>query len=555
MKAWLRRHVDPLILVPLTAAVLASLAVYFHLVMLEDVFIWDEASYAHRALQVYRALQLGGIGSVLHGLSRPEMMTYGFLHSWLEAGVFLIFGPSYNAARGLSVTCLGISILLNYFLGRRLEPCRSCWIGTAASFLLATSPLMLAWSAQNMLEPACVLFVLVSLWLLCVAIDRGSAVLFYAGGLFVGLTFLTKHTVGGLLGASMCLSAVVAVAVAPAHARRVEAARYGLLLCGAATVVLLWLTQVDVQEQFSRFKWELLYSGLDVDQTRTGGVQISLGAKLWAYAQEVTLEYVPGRLGWIVVALCGASVAFLRQAKVRAVAFFVAISWLATSSMNVLQGRYIMTMVAPAFALSAFTAAALYDRLQARLSRALSLSMLAWSLWLFGLNAFSALQTAERMVFTSVTARPGTTPDSRLLDVLEFFRRQVPVTSGFATAVRSDRLSPYVWRFHFSSRPASALTSHEVDTPEFLAQPYFLSIEVSDRCPYWPELQAENRLQNLTLWNDYLKERLRGGSVRIKTQKAFPLLSMTAIVYENLAVAAPRASLPPLPAFLPPMKV
>jgi hypothetical protein len=139
--------------------------------------------------------------------------------------------------------------------------------------------------------------------------------------------------------------------------------------------------------------------------------------------------------------------------------------------------------------------------------------------------------------------------------VLNFYRGVIPRDRSFATVIRSVLLSPYVWKFHFYDWKAKVFTSNEIDDDGFLRADYFVSLEVDDSFTYSSDVNGDNGLENLRMWNAYLHDRLRTGSVRVVAMEEFADLGATAVVYANVSSDSMGTTGPSLPQFVPPLKI
>lgn len=539
----------------------ACIIIYVYLLAPRDIFHTDEASYASTALTLFLDLKRYDPGAFLGRLSTPDFMTYGFLHAYLESLFFCAFGVSYISARSLSLVLFFLSLTLICLLSLKLDAKKGWAVGILAALFTVTSPETLNWFTSNMLEPLSVFMALLAMFCFFLAIERQRPIYYYSTGLVVGLSFLAKHNYGTLVSLTFFCAGMweLGETVIGGSRLRLKAwsSRYLLLFFGFALIVALWLSQTNIERVLYTLKWETIDQFVAIDIPK-----LPLATKLLGYASVIPVRYTFSPvLGYYFLLAAIASLWFIRDVKIRSMLFFVFVSWLVTSTNDLMQARYVVTLVPFVFILAAFLPVyVLRSTRDAPLSKwAILLTLIVCSLAVLrDATTLPAQAKAAALPVTNYVMKPpySETERSNLKDVLDFFRQVIPIDRSFSTAVRSGFLSPYLWRFHFYDWKAPHFSSNEFDEPEFLQVDYFVTIEIDDDFPYLDEMKAQNRLTNLGLWNAYLQSRLEGESVRIYAVRSFPDLHVQAVVYENL-LRGPSPPVPPpsLPEFLPPMKL
>lgn len=114
----------------------------------------------------------------------------GPLFSVLFAFSFRLFGFSIPAALLVTKTAHFCSVILLYLLAKKLYGIKT---GLAVAALVATSSYLVGFPAHLLIDQTQALFVLVSLYLLIVALDSVSVVFAIFSGIALGLSFLTKE--------------------------------------------------------------------------------------------------------------------------------------------------------------------------------------------------------------------------------------------------------------------------------------------------------------------------------------------------------------------------
>lgn len=237
-------------------ALLAALIVGARLAQIAWTTQWgmdaDEAVHAVESLRLHDRLAAGEVGAFLHDTWFPErwappvdphLRWYPFVHAWAVIPSFAVLGPTDFSARLPSILFLVATALVFFRLGARLAPRTAAASGLLASLLLLSSPNVLTFSAQSLIEPAalffCSLALLAYLRSLELGHPTGRAVL---AGLALGMAMLTKYDHGGLLALCLGLSEIL-------HHRlrmdRVLRSGAGILFAVPLLMLVLWFAHPD----------------------------------------------------------------------------------------------------------------------------------------------------------------------------------------------------------------------------------------------------------------------------------------------------------------------
>lgn len=112
---------------------------------------WDEAVHAFKGLVIAHDL------ATLDGLSflfdSYRQVLYPPLHSWLVAAAYLVAGPSVTTAITVTLALFLIGGGVLYLAGGQVRPQATInWAGAVAALLWLTSPALVEYSVQTMLE-------------------------------------------------------------------------------------------------------------------------------------------------------------------------------------------------------------------------------------------------------------------------------------------------------------------------------------------------------------------------------------------------------------------
>lgn len=535
--------------------ILWAVVVVLGIVLRRDTFHWDESSYAFRALVLYDDLRTGQLGSLLARPVSDQFMTYGFLQPYAVSALFVAFGPGFAIARMLGVLLMVATGIATFAVCSATGRRAGAVAGLIVVAALVSSPEMVDWHSQNMLEPLAVF-----LSTACVGVyvlSRGSPRVWphCVTGLLVAAVFFTKHNYGVLLGAGIASDGLVTAGSAALRRQRSVLRRelwsYVLLACSAALPVLVWVRAASFGRVYATVHWELFDQWNETD----------LGARSYGERFVDLLALLRGAyfaspaLGWYALGALVLAFGLMKERRMRALALITATIIVFIPASRWIQARYLITVVPPLLILAGLVPVRLlHGGILHRAAAGILLAGFAAA----SLTSFREIVSLPDRIVTQAELAPGYVwreangggAPANLVDVVEFVRARVPRQHSVATMDRIGFLSPYVWRLELHDQGAPVWTSNEFDDPAMPAAEYLVALDFGDAFPYQEDINSENRSTNTKLWSAYLAARAREGSVVIDAEKDFPSIATNVLIYRNVG-----ATSVPLPAFLPPMKL
>ena len=262
---------------------------------------WDEANHALKALLI--AHDLGRGDWLSFAFNSYRQVLYPPLHSWLLAVVYLAVGPSMAAVAGLSLALFLLTAWLIYLAGRPLSHGRANLAGATAALLWLTSPPLLDYAVQGMLEvPGLVgigLTLLAGLRLL--ADDRVTPDGVTAPhprrwvwlGLALALTFFTRTPFGIVLGLAVAVTLFARAGLRPRNWWRPE---IGWLLLPLVILLGIWFAYPPKIP--AMVQWLVGYpDGLDEPYSVEGWLFYPR-AVVWNSGSVWLFMFFVGALGW-----------------------------------------------------------------------------------------------------------------------------------------------------------------------------------------------------------------------------------------------------------------
>lgn len=195
-----------------------------------DLQAWDEALYAMRSLAVLR------YGAWLDQTPFAVDGLYSSLHPpvyvWLTSATLLAIGQSEFALRFWSALFGAVSLLLIFFIGKRIADDRT---GFFAALLFGLNPFVSFFARQGQFDTTLTFFLALSVLLLLLAIQEERGKLFLYAGFAVGGALMSKLFVALGIPITYALWAIVVKQGRSPHFRRSL-----LLLLLGASIALPW---------------------------------------------------------------------------------------------------------------------------------------------------------------------------------------------------------------------------------------------------------------------------------------------------------------------------
>ena len=179
-------------------SLIVAFSIYAQVIRPSGAFGWDEAAHALRGLIIARDLRQWDWLGFLYDSYRQ--VYWPPLHSWLSGVAFLIGGASTIAGRTVSLATFVLATYAIYLAALQMEKHNGDVAAIVAAILFVTSPSLIAFAGQSMLEIPGLLFLiltfLVYFKLSNNASQPGKYVLL---GLGVTATYFVKSNYGVLL--------------------------------------------------------------------------------------------------------------------------------------------------------------------------------------------------------------------------------------------------------------------------------------------------------------------------------------------------------------------
>ena len=182
-------------------------AVYNYMILPSGLLAWDQAAHTVIGSLIAQDIIDGNWLAFFYDLYRQ--VYWPPVHPWLLGIALAVGGNTPVVARSLSLFLYLGSALLLYLSASRLGAERGYRVAFIATVLFLTSPGLLPFAGQVMLEMTAVFFLILSLLLFFKTDDSSSSWLRAALGLAIVATYLAKSNYGILLLITLTLELLI----------------------------------------------------------------------------------------------------------------------------------------------------------------------------------------------------------------------------------------------------------------------------------------------------------------------------------------------------------
>jgi 4-amino-4-deoxy-L-arabinose transferase-like glycosyltransferase len=510
------------LIIVLLAALLAGTYIFINRIQGGDAFTWEEARHGIYGVWVWRDINAQDWSNFWYDTGRQ--MVWPFLHSWLLAIFFIDFGVSYMSARLLSLVLFLVSVLLVYGISNQLSE-KSGWkIGVLASLLMLTSPMMVRFASENMIEALGALLFLAAAFLYTVCQRRRLIIHYVFLAIIIGLSVYTNY-----IYAYFIIPAFVVVTLAklgPLVVEAVQLSRKG----EKAAVPFIWWAYKKLVVMFILLVFAGVWFSFNFSRRimlfmdtilRSGTAEgIGFGQSLIYYPRIIIqqLSFSP----WVGVFLLAALLLFYVSMRFRGMSKLFVFVWvtliLATLTVAAKTPQMIYIVVPFIFVIFSTVFFALMEDLN-KSSRLLALGLVAVLL----LPATISLPRALALYFPARS-------DQNLVDVLDYVKSAVPQGAEVGTILNLKRFNAEVLQFHFWDREAHILTEDNLREGEVSGRNvYFVTLYLDKASPYQSDIQDDSPYR----WNSWLRDKEMKGEVRLYSTRRFESIGVTAKIFQN----------------------
>jgi len=510
----------------LIAAILAGGFIFVNRILAGDAFSKEEAQHALYGLWLWRDMQALDFGAFWYDTLRQ--MNWPFLHSWVLSLSFTVFGVSYTAARFLSLIFFLSSVIMLYLLSGTLSKKTGWKIGVLACLLALTSPILVRFASENMLEGLGALLFVAVAYVYTICEEQKDILHYILLAILFGLALFTNYMYAYFIIPSflvVTLSKLGPLFVEGIRLRR-QGEKYALrfLWWGYRKMIVLsvfllviagWLA-VD----FSR-KIVLIMASIF---SYSGGVSpVGFWQTLFYYPKVIisNLSFSPWIGAFLLIALFIPFIASRYQGLNRIYVYVWTTLILAALTIPAKAPQVIYIIIPFIFLI--FSAALVYVvtlgmEKQKQLARAL--------LVLFIIPILFSVPRAYGLFF------PGKSSQN-MVKVLKYFHGTIPKEAGVVSSINLEHFSPEVVKFHFRDWQGEVLAETDLAEEELFSdgsgQRYFVSLNMDWKSPYTNDVLDDS----LSRWNAWLTEKEMMGHIRLYSTKRFDDIGVTARIYQQ----------------------
>jgi len=483
-----------------------------------------------------------------------------FLHSWFLGAAFMVGGENQETARAINLFFYFISVLLMYFLGRKLNQNNQFLTGLTTVLLFITSPLILFYSTTCMVEPLGFFLMLLVLNIYWKGVESRKNIYFILAGFLMGWLYLSKYIFAFFVGGGFAIFTLTLLIERRGGTKDKNFHNFFnqtlLMLPGFFSVYIPWILVPPTGVKIQMIAYRL---------RATGGwniLKIAFADRLAYYFRTLLLGYTFSF--WIFLLFMISiiwAVCNLKNRMVRLLLLIFLVDFVPMTLLTKNQNERFICVVTPSLLL--LTAAALVWLLE-RLKRNFRWFVLIAFLILvsgdfvkglsyvksFGNSAvgspiyISSPQPRYPTLFGLVhyprifhKARKVLNPDSGIVktqrdmsSVLNYIYQNIEKGASLCTLTQLNELSPHLWIWESLTKKIPIFVEWN---PYSI---YFVSISIREDSPYYTLPNHNHIEKNNKEWSDFLVK-LRGEKkIRLVREEHFSDIGLHVKIYKRRSV-------------------
>lgn len=525
-------------LIVLLLATSVSCIAYFNIILPADSFHWDESHHGIYGVWLARDIKLGNWGNFWKDTHRQTL--WPFFHSWILTVFFLIFGVSFQIARFSSLVIFFVTAVLVYLLSNRFLEKKYGWqTGILASLLTLISPIMIKFATENMLEGIGALVFISSIYVYFLSEEKKKWHLYIALGVLLGISVVTKYNYAYLILTSFAvviLSEVFnvlkiaqeSVAKTEEKSKRlieiIKSSSFShwiyknlLIPAPALLISLSWFFSGDSGKKIQMLMWSK-----QVVAGRQGQLA-GLFNNILFYPKAIINSYCFSPwLGFLIVLSIFIPIAFSKIRNLNKLYLFVwTCLFLSIFTIGNKMVRLIYIFIPIIFIIFSSNIFYFIEKIRTLENKRKILASVLFII-VFIPSLFSLGRIPKALKFGE-ERKP-----EKIINVLEFFRDNIPKNKSFSTGISISRMSPYVFYFYFHDWKAPFFTLFQARDPNFYRTEYLPAIEFTEDSPY-KESVIDNSIEN---WNALIEANVKENKLELFKEKAFEKIGITAKIYK-----------------------
>lgn len=489
-------------------------------IFLGDAFNREEALHAIYSLWVTRDLKALDFGALWYDTQRQ--MVWPFLHSWLQGILFLFLGVSYVSARLLSWFFFFGIIILIYLFSNQLCTNKGPKVGVIAVILALTSPIMIQFACENMIEGLGAFLFLLTAYIYTIAEERKITVEFLYLALLIGLSIFTNYLYAYLIIPAFLVMTLINLG--PLTIEAIKLRREGekkavhfvwwsyrkiIVLISLLVLGGTWFSVSAQRKILLLINSIFLYSpGAEIQ-----GVWPNLLFYPKAIVENISFSPWLGVL--LLAALVLPQVARYYGGLKHLYVYCWTVILLLTLTISPKSVQMMFIILPFLFIILAGGLVYLLDQLH-NLDRKLAIGLLA-------VVFLPTLISLPKLYSAYCPPNPG----QNMITVLKYFQSVIPSGDKLVTLVNLKHFNPEGVKFYFRDWPGGVMTENK---PEELGQnDYYITVELDQNSVYFKEVIDDS----LYSWNDWLRENELTGKIKPFAQGRFDQIGLTAKVYST----------------------
>jgi len=508
----------------LALILVAGSFIFVNRILAGDVFNQEEAQHGLFGLWIWRDIVSLDWSAFWYDTSRQ--MVWPFLHSWFLGLFFLVFGVGYTSARLLSLIIFILTILLTYVLANRF--CKeSGWkIGSLTAVLMLSSPLMLQFAAQNMIEGLGALLFLAATYMYLVCEERKLVIYYVFLAVVLGLSIYTNYIYAFMMLPAFMVMTLTKLGPLGLEAmqlkRKGEKAAVSFIWWAYKKLIVLGVLLILAGAWFS-FNFSRRFMLLLDVILKSHSVRDPSWLEGVTYYPRIIvsdLSFSPWLGLLCLIALFIPQVARRFSGSKKLYTFVWTILLMATLIIPAKTPQMIYIVVP--FIFMIFSAAVFYfiERLASRDKKQVVLLVLVLLL--------PALMSVPRVMSLYAPIQPG----QNLISVLDFYQHNLPESAKIAAGFNLKSVNNDVIKFHLRDWDDRVIDQDLLRTQAIKApEVHSLTLLIDETSPYYEQIVDDSLIR----WNSHLKQQENAGEIELTAYERFDDIGVTAKIYKQTA--------------------
>lgn len=506
------------------AIIIAGVLIFVFRILFGDAFGKEEAQHGLYGLWIWRDLVALDFRAFLYDTQRQ--MLWPFLHSWLTAIFFFTFGPNIIAARLLSLFLFMITLVLMYLLMAHYAHDYGEKPGILAVGLALTSPLMVSYASQSMLESLGAFLFLAAAYTYMLCEEKKITLEYVLLALLIGLSIYTNYLFAFLMVVAFMV--VTLVKLGPILVNAVKLSQKGersamhFIWWAYRKLIVLFVLLILIAGWFSfNFSRKIIILTSALFKYNSGEQVFGFLPNLFYYPKVIITQasFSPWLGLLLLISLFLPFVATKFEGLNRLFIFVWTVLVLLTVIVPAKASQMLYIILPFIFIIFASVFYSFKEKVSLRDQK-----IKVWVLALAFIPALVSFPTLVDSYFPFFHTE-------NMQTVMNYFKTTLPDDKVAVMALNLQHLNPEVLEFSMRDSKQQIITDLALAGPTGGADnKYLLTLVLDENSKY----NADVLDDSLFRWNAYITDKQQAGKVKLYSTRRFSSIGVSAFIYEEI---------------------